>query len=313
MYKQFTSNAGHSHLTEGAVGNGYKEHVEALKYNDEFIKQMKAVGYSVTNTTSEAKGAQAVLSEQARKANVVNKDGRLDVSWHFNSASDKKATGVEVLYFDKKELAANVSSAMASALGIRDRGAKERKELYFLRNTNAPAILIEVAFISNTDDMKQATTKRIAVVAAVVEALTGKKASTPNKGKKTVYAKHDLHLLPEGDWKAKSTKTIHEGYAAVLNFDVTDRGFVQVEFQGKKYFYSGAIDPYWYTENPNIRHKAVKDVLTRADPRWGGKASFRMKKGEEVNVIAIVGGWLKCTKSGVIGYLPNDKQHLIKK
>ncbi|EUJ51783.1 M15 family metallopeptidase [Paenilisteria rocourtiae] len=133
------------------------------------------------------------------------------------------------------------------------------------------------------------------------------------KGKKTVYAKHDLYLLPEGDWKAKSTKTIHEGYAAVLNFDVTSNGFVQVEFQGKKYFYSGAIDPYWYTKNPNVRYKAIKDVLTRAENKWGGAASFRMKKGEEVNVVAIVGNWLKCSKSGVIGYLPNDGKHLIKK
>lgn len=133
------------------------------------------------------------------------------------------------------------------------------------------------------------------------------------KGKKTVYAKHDLYLLPEGDWKATSTKTIHEGYAAILNFDVTDRGFVQVEFQGKTYFHSGAIDPYWHTKNPNVRHKAVKDVLTRADPKWGGAASFCMKKGEEVNVIAIVGNWLKCSKSGAIGYLPNDGKHLVKK
>ncbi|MBC6310964.1 hypothetical protein HCJ66_15615 [Listeria sp. FSL L7-1582] len=131
--------------------------------------------------------------------------------------------------------------------------------------------------------------------------------------KKTVFAKHDLYLLPRGDWNAKSTKTIHEGYAAILNYDVMDNGFVQVEFQGKTYFYSGAIEPYWYTKNPNKRYEAVKNVLTRADPRWGGKASFRMKKGEEINVVAVVAGWLKCSKSGKIGYLPNDGKHLKKK
>ncbi|MBA3926523.1 N-acetylmuramoyl-L-alanine amidase family protein [Listeria sp. W9-0585] len=140
------------------------------------------------------------------------------------------------------------------------------------------------------------------------------KAPEPKpKGKKTVYAKRNLYLLPTGNWGAESTKTIHEGYAAVLNFDVTSNGFVQVEFQGKKYFYSGAVDPYWYTANPNVRYKALKDVLTRAENKWGGAASFRMKKGEEINVVAIVGNWLKCSKSGVIGYLPNDGQHLIKK
>ncbi|EIM2079428.1 N-acetylmuramoyl-L-alanine amidase, partial [Listeria monocytogenes] len=174
-----TTNAGHSQKVEGATGNGYEEHDEALKYNNDYIEELRSYGVKVTNTTSEASSQNAVLVEQVKKANAVSKTGRLDVSWHFNSA-DKSATGVEVLYYDnaQKQLATDVSVALSKALGLRDRGAKQRKDLYFLANTNAPAILIEVAFISNANDMKAATTKRTAAVKAVVEVTTGKKTTS---------------------------------------------------------------------------------------------------------------------------------------
>lgn len=178
-YLNITTNAGHSQKVEGATGNGYEEHDEALKYNNDYIEELRSYGVKVTNTTSEASSQNAVLVEQVKKANAVSKTGRLDVSWHFNSA-DKSATGVEVLYYDnaQKQLATDVSVALSKALGLRDRGAKQRKDLYFLANTNAPAILIEVAFISNANDMKAATTKRTAAVKAVVEVTTGKKTTS---------------------------------------------------------------------------------------------------------------------------------------
>ncbi|EGY0188524.1 N-acetylmuramoyl-L-alanine amidase, partial [Listeria monocytogenes] len=187
-YLNITTNAGHSQKVEGATGNGYEEHDEALKYNNDYIEELRSYGVKVTNTTSEASSQNAVLVEQVKKANAVSKTGRLDVSWHFNSAADKSATGVEVLYYDnaQKQLATDVSVALSKTLGLRDRGAKQRKDLYFLANTNAPAILIEVAFISNANDMKAATTKRDAAVKAVVEVTTGKKTTTSNTTKKGI-------------------------------------------------------------------------------------------------------------------------------
>lgn len=313
MYKQFTSNAGHSHATEGAVGNGYKEHVEALKYNAEFIKQMKAAGYSVTNTTSEAKGAQAVLSEQARKANAVNKDGRLDVSWHFNSASDKKATGVEVLYYDQKELAEKVSASMAKALGIRNRGAKERKELYFLRNTKAPSILIEVAFISNADDMKQATAKRIAVVAAIVEALTGKKGK---KGTKRVWVKEPkgLNIRSGGDWDSKVAFNLPYTYTAIIDYDQTLNGFVKVIWGDKEGWFSAALEPYWFDKDPCVEYICQMGLNFRAGQNWNTKVVQSRKKGDVVRVIGQVNKWYKVVLSGgVVGYIPVNNLYLKKK
>ncbi|MGM0888968.1 MAG: N-acetylmuramoyl-L-alanine amidase [Bacillota bacterium] len=44
-------------------------------------------------------------------------------------------------------MAANVSKALAEALGIKNRGAKKRTDLGFLKGIAKPAILIEVCFV----------------------------------------------------------------------------------------------------------------------------------------------------------------------
>lgn len=84
-----------------------------------------------------------------------NKTSRqLDVSVHFNASSGRqiKGIGTEVLYYDKKDLATKVSKAISNASGLIDRGAKQRKELAFLANTNKPAILLEICFVNSTVD-----------------------------------------------------------------------------------------------------------------------------------------------------------------
>lgn len=85
-----------------------------------------------------------------------NKSSRkLDVSIHFNSSSGRssRGIGVEVLYYDAKDLAADVSKAISEASGLINRGAKERKELWFLNATNKPAILLEICFVNSNVDV----------------------------------------------------------------------------------------------------------------------------------------------------------------
>ena len=73
---------------------------------------------------------------------------------HFNASSGRQIRGIgtEVLYYDAKDLAAKVSKAISFASGLIDRGAKQRRELSFLANTNKPAILLEICFVNSTVD-----------------------------------------------------------------------------------------------------------------------------------------------------------------
>jgi hypothetical protein len=75
-----------------------------------------------------------------------------DMSVHFNAYEQvSKPMGTEVLYVTQKELATEVSAAIASC-GFINRGAKKRTDLFFLNNTAMPALLLEICFVDSTAD-----------------------------------------------------------------------------------------------------------------------------------------------------------------
>ena len=48
-----------------------------------------------------------------------------------------------------------MSKGISDASGLKNRGAKQRKELAFLRDTKMPAILIEVCFVNSVEDVQR--------------------------------------------------------------------------------------------------------------------------------------------------------------
>lgn len=172
-YTTVTSNGGHSAKSPGAGANGYKEHEQARLCNKAFIKAMKQRAHCVVDTTSDGANKIAVLQEQVAKANRAGDgDKQLNISFHLNAGG---GSGVEVLYYGDatKKLAAEVSAAISEALGVRNRGAKQRQDLYFLSKTTAHSILIEVCFIDSLIDMQKLIKKRSKVAEAIAEVLAG--------------------------------------------------------------------------------------------------------------------------------------------
>ncbi len=103
------------------------------------------------------------LYERPALANAAN--GALYVSIHNNSSKDNpNARGVEVYYNSKanecdydiysKHLAETVYKEFMNAVAIPGRGAKSEPAYAVLNKTNMPAIIIEGAFLSNTEDLK---------------------------------------------------------------------------------------------------------------------------------------------------------------
>jgi N-acetylmuramoyl-L-alanine amidase len=60
--------------------------------------------------------------------------------------------GTECLFVTQVDLADRMAAAVAEAGEFIDRGAKRRDDLYFLNNTEEPAILIEVCFVDSQLD-----------------------------------------------------------------------------------------------------------------------------------------------------------------
>jgi len=81
------------------------------------------------------------------------------ISIHANGAISEQARGTETIYQtgrgDGKELATVVHQELVKAIGLPDRGIKARQNLIVLRNAEIPAILVEVAFITNPEEEKK--------------------------------------------------------------------------------------------------------------------------------------------------------------
>lgn len=206
-YSIYTSNGGHSAKAPGASALGFKEHEQTRLCNDAFISAMKAHGHAVTNTTSDAKNKLAVLQEQVAKANKVGGGKKqIDLSFHLN-ASNGEGHGVEVYYYsdDAKATASLIASAIATTLGIKNRGAKQNKKLYFLAHTKATALLIEVCFIDNWNDMQRLEGKREEAMTAVAEVLAGPFfSSTTSSTVSTSPHEPDALTTPKSSYKGSS-------------------------------------------------------------------------------------------------------------
>ena len=81
-----------------------------------------------------------------------NADVDYFVCIHANSYTDPSANGTETYYLQGstkgQKLAQDVQQGLVNADGLQNRGISTA-DFYVLENTNAPAILTEVAFISN--------------------------------------------------------------------------------------------------------------------------------------------------------------------
>jgi hypothetical protein len=91
---------------------------------------------------------------------------------HFN-AYDGSAHGTEVLYVTQSSLASKVSAAIATAGPFTNRGGKYRGDLFFLNNTEEPAILLEVCFCDNTVDSNTYNANFNDVCEAIAESISG--------------------------------------------------------------------------------------------------------------------------------------------
>jgi N-acetylmuramoyl-L-alanine amidase len=102
-------------------------------------------------------------------------DRDLDVSVHFNAyETTTKPMGCEVLYVTQEGLAARLSDAIANAGELIDRGPKYRSDLYFLNNTEEPAILIETCFVDSSTDADLYRQKFDAICTAIASVLSGR-------------------------------------------------------------------------------------------------------------------------------------------
>ena len=148
-------NAGHGGNDPGAVSkNGTKEKDINLTVSSLLAKQLIALGYDV-----EFYQQKKSLTEVAYTENSSDSD--LFISIHCNSATNPNATGLEVLYHSTsvkgKKYAQSIQEELVKYTNLKNRGIKPRTDLHVLKKTFAPAVLVELAFLSNVVEEKLLT------------------------------------------------------------------------------------------------------------------------------------------------------------
>lgn len=178
--KTITIHAGHNKPGKVACGASdyIDESTEARWITRNVAKKLRASGYKVYNCTVNNGTSQIdVLKKICAKCN--SKSRVLDVSVHFNAVShskeDGRTKGVEVwVYNNDGSIAAEIAKKICSnieKLGFTNRGVRESKNLYVLRNTTAKSLLIEVCFVDDQDDAKLYKAKKAEIATAIAKAI----------------------------------------------------------------------------------------------------------------------------------------------
>lgn len=200
-------NGGHTPAAPGA-SRYIDEVTEDRKVKDALINELKTRGHSASDSTADSyMGVSEDLVTQCIRANASGAE--LGISIHFNAGG---GTGVEVLYHPSdgvgRRYAEKVSAALASTLGLPNRGAKSRSDLYWLNNTNMTAILVEVCFVDSQADAN--AYKRIghsAVASSIASAVVGGAVNSGAKwiqeatGKKRWWYRHADGSYTKNGWE----------------------------------------------------------------------------------------------------------------
>ena len=147
---------GHGGSDPGAVANGFEE--ADLNLDIAIACQSELVRHGVNVLMSRTKDENDSLSDEVKECNAFNPELAIDI--HNNAGG---GDGAEAYYHYKggksKTLADNVLCEIVS-IGQNSRGAKTKtnsagKDYYgFIRNTKAPAVIVECAFVDNKTDIK---------------------------------------------------------------------------------------------------------------------------------------------------------------
>lgn len=177
---KFNVHGGHNSHVTGA-SKYLNELTEDRKVKNEVIRLLKAEGHTVYDCTDDSGTTQnANLSNIVKKCNAHSVD--LDISIHLNAGG---GTGVEAYIYpgsSSKDEATRICSKVASALGIKNRGVKDGSNLYVVRSTNAPAVLVECCFVDSTTDRDHWDANKCAK--AIVEGILNKTVSSGSTASK---------------------------------------------------------------------------------------------------------------------------------
>ncbi|SKA92264.1 N-acetylmuramoyl-L-alanine amidase [Clostridium sp. USBA 49] len=161
---------GHGGNDSGACYNGRKESNDVLILGRAVAAEIRRHGVLV----DEIRTSDVTISLQDRSKFENRNTYDYFISFHRNAYQPEKAKGVETYTYlnagaKSKGLAERIQAGLVS-LGFVNRGVKQT-DFHVLRETKAPAVLIEIGFIDNTGDNNLFDAKRNEIIKAIAKAI----------------------------------------------------------------------------------------------------------------------------------------------
>ncbi len=185
----FIIDAGHGGKDPGTAAGGAVEKTIVLDIARRVASHLKARGARVVQTRP--KDRFVTLDRRVQIANRTHPDAFISI--HVNSAGNRKARGVEIYRPIRREaghesgklsrsarLAESLYRELARLSPAKDRGVKPNsRKLRVVRKTHAPAVLIEVGFVTNPSDraLLKSSEYRDKLAKAIVRGLENYSAS----------------------------------------------------------------------------------------------------------------------------------------
>lgn len=180
------------HTASGNIGSGavgyINESDETRKVAPKVVEYLKTLGVDATFIKLDKGKTSSYLYDQVELANSKG-DFDVVVQIHFNAGSSdptSKTTGTETYYrTDKGKIFAQRVNKNLSTV-FTDRGAKNSKpNLYWLKHTNSPAILIEVCFVDDKNDVSVYKNNFDKICGLIAEGIANKSLQSKPESKPT--------------------------------------------------------------------------------------------------------------------------------
>lgn len=161
---------GHGGEDSGACYKGRKESNDVLSLGKAIAAEVRRHGVTVEETRTS--DSTVSLSERSGFENRSTYD--YFISFHRNAFQPEKAKGAETFTYlnggeKSRELAESIQASLV-ILGFKDRGVKEAN-FHVLRETKAPAVLVEIGFIDNSEDNNLFDAKRDSIIKGLAKAI----------------------------------------------------------------------------------------------------------------------------------------------
>ena len=151
----------------GAEGNGLREQDIVFRIGIELAELLRANGnFDVRLSRPDADtqiGSSNSTSLRLRVSDANSWGADYFISLHTNASSIPSATGVEAFAYSRPSsafsLGEDILENLSATTGLRNRGMQVRTNLYVLRKTTMPAVLVELGFITNPSDAELMNTR----------------------------------------------------------------------------------------------------------------------------------------------------------